>query len=99
MHTGDPLGPVGTGVLAMDLLLNAAPILGSYVWTADPTTDFEGTVHLPMENELFITTTILSTLQIRNRSSGAGSGVSAAVSTFITGNNPVRTSITITKLG
>ncbi|HFJ9466885.1 TPA: collagen-like protein [Bacillus cereus] len=98
-HSGDPLGPEGTGVLALELLLNAVPLLGSYIWAADIVSIPNDLAHLHIDNELSISVAILSTLQIINRSSGAGSGVLASVSTFLTGNNPVRTSITITKIG
>ncbi|MHA4180397.1 collagen-like triple helix repeat-containing protein [Bacillus cereus] len=97
-HSGDPLGPEGTGVLALELLLNATPLLGSYIWAADPVPAPIDIVQLHIENELLISVAILSTLQIINRSSGAGSGVLPVVAAFIGPNSPVRTSITITKI-
>ncbi|EEM56519.1 MULTISPECIES: hypothetical protein [Bacillus cereus group] len=98
-HSGDPSGPAGAEVLAMNLLLNATPILGSYVWAADPVQPPNDVTHLHIDNELVLTIPVLSTLQIINQTSGAGSVVLAAVSGFIGGNNPVRTSITIIKIG
>ncbi|MGC9299170.1 hypothetical protein ACOIX7_02805 [Bacillus cereus] len=97
-HSGDPLGPEGTGVLALELLLNSNPLLGSYIWAADSVPAPIDIIQLHIENELFINVANLSTLQIINRSSGAGSGVLPVVESFIEGENPVRTSITITKI-
>lgn len=52
-----------------------------------------------MDNKIIITIVNASNLQIINRSSGNGSGVSGPVAAFIGGNNPVRTSIDITRIG
>ncbi|WP_308448051.1 collagen-like protein [Bacillus thuringiensis] len=98
-HSGDPAGPEGSAVLAMNLLLNATPMLGSFTWAADPLASPNDVTHLHIDNELVITIPALSTLQIINQTSGAGSVVLASVLGFIAGNNPVRTSITIIKIG
>ncbi|MED1641577.1 collagen-like protein [Bacillus thuringiensis] len=100
-HSGDPLGPTGLEVLAMELQLNGSPILGSYIWTADPVPipAPENAIHLHMDNKIIITIVNASNLQIINRSSGNGSGISPPVAAFIGGNNPVRTSIDITRIG
>ncbi|WP_242785565.1 collagen-like protein [Bacillus cereus] len=100
-HAGDPLGPTGLECLAMELQLNGSQILGSYIWTADPVPIPvpENAIHLHMDNKIIITIVNASNLQIINRSSGNGSGIFGPVAAFIGGNNPVRTSIDITRIG
>ncbi|EEM19423.1 hypothetical protein bthur0001_54640 [Bacillus thuringiensis serovar tochigiensis BGSC 4Y1] len=100
-HTGNPLGPeeVTTKVLAIQLLLDGNPIQGSYIWAADPDTQIpDQNTHLHIDNEIIITVLTSGSLQIENRSSGGGSGVLPNVVTFLSGNNPIRTSINISKI-
>lgn len=99
-HSGDPLGPPSVEVLAMELQLNGSPILGSFVWAAQPVNQPLPTdaIHLHIDNKIIITVINQSNLQIINRSSGNGSGIFAPVSGFLTGKNPVRTSIDILRL-
>ncbi|MGC9299168.1 collagen-like protein [Bacillus cereus] len=98
-HSGLPLGPIDVDVLAIQLLLDGSPLSGSYIWAADPLPPPNDIVNAHIDNELFISVTTTSTLQIINQSSGAGSGVTASTVAFLTGNNPVRTSIAIVKIG
>ncbi|AKR38947.1 Hypothetical protein NF53_p5194 (plasmid) [Bacillus thuringiensis serovar indiana] len=79
--------------------MNGNPIIGSYIWAADPDTEIEDQeTHLHVDNEIFINVLAPSSLQIINRSSGSGSGVLASVATFLSGNNPIRTSLNILKI-
>ncbi|AKR38945.1 hypothetical protein P4K49_30595 [Bacillus cereus] len=88
-------------VLAMELELNGNPVIGSYVWGADPeTVNVDDQTHLQISNKMLINVLASSNLQLINRSSGNGSGVFAPVATFLSGNtpNPVRTSLSIIKI-
>ncbi|MEB9673371.1 collagen-like protein [Bacillus anthracis] len=100
-HSGDPLGPVGLEVLAMELQLNGSPILGSYIWAAQPVDlpPFDDAIHLHIDNKIIINVANTSNLQIINQSSGNGSGIlNPNITTFLSGKNPVRTSIDILRL-
>ncbi|MGC9299169.1 collagen-like protein [Bacillus cereus] len=96
-HSGDPLNQ--PEVLAMELQLNSAPILGSYVWAAAPALDPFNIVHLHIENKIIINIPTASTLQIINKSGGNGSGILPSVAAFLAGKDSVRTSLAIAKIG
>ncbi|PGC47816.1 hypothetical protein COM24_25730 [Bacillus toyonensis] len=93
------MGVPNIEVLAIELLLNGNPVMGSYTWGADPDTiSIDDFTHLQISNKILINVLMFSNLQIINRSSGGGSGVFSDVATFLSGNNPVRTSLSIIKI-
>lgn len=98
-HTGQALGPLGTDVLAMNLTLNGIPVVGSYVWAADPVpTIGVDNLEILIDNKIFITVGTTSTLRIINQSSGSGSGITGVVAAFLTGTNATRTAINIVRI-
>uniref|UniRef100_UPI000A8CD0F9 hypothetical protein n=1 Tax=Bacillus cereus TaxID=1396 RepID=UPI000A8CD0F9 len=98
-HAGDALGVETIEVLSIELLLNGNPVLGSYTWGADPETrTSDDQTHLQVSNKIVVSVLASSTLQIINRSSGNGSGIFNPVATFLSGKNPVRTSLSIIKI-
>ncbi|ALL11727.1 hypothetical protein BTXL6_10515 [Bacillus thuringiensis] len=88
-------------VLAIELELNGNPVVGSYVWGADPeTVNVDDQTHLQLSNKMLLSVLVSSNLQVINRSSGSGSGVFAPVATFLSSSttNPIRTSLSIIKI-
>ncbi|MEJ9269476.1 hypothetical protein P4480_30660, partial [Bacillus thuringiensis] len=100
IHSGNPVNDPET--IAIELLLNSTPVPGSYIWAADLTTQ-EGTINplnsYLVSNKINLEITTSSSLQIRNKTNGLGSNVLPGPSSFLSGKNLVRTSLTIVKLG